>query len=170
VQTCTKPPWCAPPLGSLRIDLFYDLSGVVNYEEINLEYQRSMWDLRFSRRWLWRIARFEVFTAVTMKNGVFWVVTPCGSCKNRRFGGSYRLLHQGDKNLWTRNNASSNQQPAHAAHLVFIRSVYRLLVTINVLPSSPIFHTLMKEALSSSETSVPTIATLLNVPRKPHSL
>jgi hypothetical protein len=26
--------------------------------------------------------RFEVFTAVTMKNGVFWVVTPCGSCKN----------------------------------------------------------------------------------------
>jgi hypothetical protein len=32
--------------------------------------------------------RFEVFTAVTMNNGVFWVVTPCGSCKNRRFGGT----------------------------------------------------------------------------------
>jgi hypothetical protein len=32
------------------------------------------------------------------KNGVFWVVTPCGSCKNRRFGGTWRLLHQGDKN------------------------------------------------------------------------
>jgi hypothetical protein len=30
--------------------------------------------------------RFEVFTAVTMKNGVFWDVTLCGSCKNRRFG------------------------------------------------------------------------------------
>jgi hypothetical protein len=42
--------------------------------------------------------RFEVFTAVTMKNGVFWVVTPCGSCKNRRFGGTWPLLHQGDKN------------------------------------------------------------------------
>jgi hypothetical protein len=26
---------------------------------------------------------FEVFTAVTMKNCVFWDVTPCGSCKNR---------------------------------------------------------------------------------------
>jgi hypothetical protein len=26
--------------------------------------------------------RFEVFTAVTMKNGVFWVVTPCGSYKS----------------------------------------------------------------------------------------
>jgi hypothetical protein len=35
---------------------------------------------------------------ITMKNGVFWVVTPCGSCKNRRFGGTWRLLHQGDKN------------------------------------------------------------------------
>jgi hypothetical protein len=32
--------------------------------------------------------RFEVFTAVTMKNGVFWDVTPCGSCMNRRFGGT----------------------------------------------------------------------------------
>jgi hypothetical protein len=35
---------------------------------------------------------------IIMKNGVFWVVTPCGSCKNRRFGGTWRLLHQGDKN------------------------------------------------------------------------
>jgi hypothetical protein len=26
--------------------------------------------------------RFEVFTAVTIKNGIFWDVTPCGSCKN----------------------------------------------------------------------------------------
>jgi hypothetical protein len=42
--------------------------------------------------------RFEVFTAVTMKNVVFWVVTPYGSCKNQRFGGTWRLLHQGDKN------------------------------------------------------------------------
>jgi hypothetical protein len=31
--------------------------------------------------------RFEVFTAVTMKNGVFWDVTPYGSCKNGRFEG-----------------------------------------------------------------------------------
>jgi hypothetical protein len=30
--------------------------------------------------------RFEVFTAVTMKKAVFWDVTSCGSCKNRRFG------------------------------------------------------------------------------------
>jgi hypothetical protein len=32
--------------------------------------------------------RFEVFMAVTMKNAVFWDVTACGSCKNRRFGGT----------------------------------------------------------------------------------
>jgi hypothetical protein len=32
--------------------------------------------------------RFEVFTSVTMKNAIFWDVTPCGSCKNQRFGGT----------------------------------------------------------------------------------
>jgi hypothetical protein len=32
--------------------------------------------------------RFEGFTAVTIKNGVFWDVTPCGSCKNRGFRGT----------------------------------------------------------------------------------
>jgi hypothetical protein len=32
--------------------------------------------------------RFEVFTAVTVKNGVLWGVTPCDSCKNRRFRGT----------------------------------------------------------------------------------
>jgi hypothetical protein len=37
--------------------------------------------------------------SLVMKNGVFWDVTPYGSCKNRRFGGTYRFLHQGDKNL-----------------------------------------------------------------------
>jgi hypothetical protein len=42
--------------------------------------------------------RYEVFMAVTMKNGVFWDVTPYGSCKNRRFGGTLRLHHQCDKN------------------------------------------------------------------------
>jgi hypothetical protein len=38
--------------------------------------------------------------------------------------------------------------------LVFLRSVRRLLVTAIVVPSSPILVTLMKEALSSSKTSV----------------
>jgi hypothetical protein len=44
------------------------------------------------------IVRLEVFTAVAMKNCVFCDVTPCGSSKNRRFGGTWHLLHQADKN------------------------------------------------------------------------
>jgi hypothetical protein len=61
---------------------------------------------------------------VTMKNRVFWNITACGSCKNRR----------------------------------------RLLVTVNVVPSSPILVTLMMEAVSSSETSVLARATRRNIP------
>jgi hypothetical protein len=39
--------------------------------------------------------RSEVFTAVTMKNAVFWDVALCRSSVNRRFGGRYRLRLQG---------------------------------------------------------------------------
>jgi hypothetical protein len=35
----------------------------------------------------YQYVRCEFFTAVTMKNGAFWDVTLCASCKNRRLVG-----------------------------------------------------------------------------------
>jgi hypothetical protein len=69
-----------------------------------------------------RDVRFEVFTAVTMKNAVFWDVAQ------------------------------------------FLRSVRRLLVATNVVPSSMILVTLMMEALNSSKRSVLIRATRRNIP------
>jgi hypothetical protein len=62
----------------------------------------------------------------------------------------------------------SESTPTHAAkkflsHIVFLRSVRRLLVTVSAVPSSPILVTLMMEALRSSETSVLTRATRSNI-------
>jgi hypothetical protein len=51
-----------------------------------------------------------------------------------------------------------------AIELVFLRSVFRLLVTASVVPSSQILVALIMEALSSSETSVLTRATRRNIP------
>jgi hypothetical protein len=92
------------------------------------------------------IGRVEVFTAVTMKNVVFWDVTPCFSRKNRRFGGTLLSL----------------ATDARCEDLVFLRSVHRLLVTARV-PGSPILVTLINEGLSSSETLVLTRATWRNI-------
>jgi hypothetical protein len=106
--------------------------------------------------------RFEVLTAMTRNNGVFWDVTPCGSWKNRRFRGTWRLHNQGDKSggLGTTLTITGNRQ----CDFLFLRSLRRLPVTANVVPSSSIRVTLMMEkALSSSETSVLTRVTRRNI-------
>jgi hypothetical protein len=66
---------------------------------------------------------------------VSWVVTPCASYKNRRFGVTSRHHHQDDKIRRARNNVSSN--------IVLLRSMVQLLVTANVVPRSPILVILM---------------------------
>jgi hypothetical protein len=73
--------------------------------------------------------RFEVFTAVPMKNTVFCDVTLCGCSKNRCFGELHRLHCQGDKNRRARNIS------------------IRLLVTANVVTSSPILMFLLMKAI-----------------------
>jgi hypothetical protein len=76
-----------------------------------------------------------------MKNGVFWDVTPCvfffrTDVAEELSASFIRVTRIGE--LGTS----------------FLCSVHQLLVTASVFPSSPILVTLMKEAISSSETSV----------------
>jgi hypothetical protein len=44
-----------------------------------------------------------------MRNVVFWDMKPCGTCKNRRFGGMYRLHRQDEKNLRARITVSNKE-------------------------------------------------------------
>jgi hypothetical protein len=79
---------------------------------------------------------------VELKYGVLWDVTPYGSYKNRRFGGSSTSFIK----------------------VTRISELGTTLVTATVVPSSPILVTLMKEVLTSSETLVLTRATRRNIP------
>jgi hypothetical protein len=67
----------------------------------------------------------------TVKNTIFWYVMQFGCCKNRRFGGTDFLNHEGNKN-WRVGT--------------FLRSVLPWLDTANAVPSSPILVTLMMKA------------------------
>jgi hypothetical protein len=109
------------------------------------EFLKACLDMKIVLRLYWFLyVRSEVFKVVTMKNVIFWDVMLCGPCKNRRFGGTYRLHHEGDT--------------------VFLHSMLQLLVTANVVPNSTILVTLMLEVMCSSQTSVLTTATQCNIP------
>jgi hypothetical protein len=64
------------------------------------------------------------------------------------------------------HNHRRETQPMNSAKKKYlrIRSVSRLLVTANVVPSSPILVTLMMEALQSSQRSVLTRTTRRKIP------
>jgi hypothetical protein len=63
---------------------------------------------------------------------------------------------------WPRKLLEFEEWRILGCYLVFLRSVRWLLVTASVVPTLPILVTLMKEALSSSETSVHTSTTHLH--------
>jgi hypothetical protein len=56
-------------------------------------------------------------TVLILKNAIFWVVTPRGSCKNRHFGGMYafmiRVTRTGEQGttLAVTSNGSTLQEP-----------------------------------------------------------
>jgi hypothetical protein len=103
------------------------------------------------------IVRYEVFTAVTtgMLRRVALVRTDVSEKLNVSF---IKVTRIGE--LGTTLAVTSNRR----THLIFLRSLCRLLVRASVVPSLQILVTLMKEALRSSKTPVLTRATRRNIP------
>jgi hypothetical protein len=105
-----------------------------------------------------------------MKNGVFWDLRRVALVRTyvseEQSASFIRVTRFGE--LGTTLTVTSNRRTLRRntkwEKLVFLRSVRRLLVAACVVPSSPIFVTLMKEAPGSSETSVLTRATRHNNP------
>jgi hypothetical protein len=65
-----------------------------------------------------------------MENAVFWDVTPCGSCKNRRFGGTCHHSDGGDTFL--RNAGSYKSHIAEDGILQKVK-IHENLVTCIIM-------------------------------------
>jgi hypothetical protein len=120
------------------------ISLVTQVHDIPSDLNSNMYRLRLGHVTVKEIRKRVRPTWNCTKSAVFWAVTPCGSCKNGLFGGSYRLQHQGGNNRWTRN--------------VSLTSNRRTPITSNVVPRSPILFILM-EAIRCYETLVLTRVT-----------
>jgi hypothetical protein len=72
-RSCVRPPYIP----------FYDRILAASWNKINKANpnRKGAFSLFYS-------CKIEVFTAVPMKNGVFWDFRPCGSCNNRYFWGT----------------------------------------------------------------------------------
>jgi hypothetical protein len=68
-----------------------------------------------------------------MKNVVFCGVTPCGSCKKRRFGGTYHSdsFHPDDgDDTFLRNSIFANSTWRHALEDVIFHTTYHVSVRV----------------------------------------
>jgi hypothetical protein len=85
-------------------------------------------------------------------NAVSWDVTPCASCKNyvseELSASTIRVARIGE--LGTMLAVTTNLRTLRK-NTKLIRIVRQLLITANIVHSSPILATLMTEALNSSE-------------------
>jgi hypothetical protein len=99
-----------------------------------------------------------------MKSAVIWDVTSVRTVSEERIAPIIRVTRIDE--LGTTLAVTSNRITLLRNTVLFIviNSVLRLLVTANVVPSSPILVTLMMEAIRSSETSVVTRATRRHSP------
>jgi hypothetical protein len=86
---------------------------------------------------------------------IFWEMTPCGSYKNWRFGGSYRLHLQGVR---LRTNTEWSGKLLYRQRL---NPIQELTTSLCVCSQS---YTLKMEAIQSSETSVLIRATWRHLP------
>jgi hypothetical protein len=90
-----------------------------------------------------------------MKNAIFWDVPSCGACNNLRFGVTSHSIIRETRigELGTTLAVKSNRRTLRKNNIlkctiVFLRSLLRLLVTANVVPSSSVLVTLMMKAIS----------------------
>jgi hypothetical protein len=65
-----------------------------------------------------------------MKNAVFWDVTPCRSCVNRRFGGTYRFHLQGRKIRELGSSVPPKRRPTQALHGATSQKTAFFIVTV----------------------------------------
>jgi hypothetical protein len=112
--------------------------------------EASVDGLSLMTKFVSRTSRIRMQTIPSMKNSAFWDVRLCGFCKNRRFGGSYRLQHDGDKNrqlgtmLAETSNRSTLRRNSHRREnlksyisSMSIRSVLSVFTGLNPLPKIP---------------------------------